>query len=101
MNKESDYIVGLDIGTTKICAIVARRNEHGKIEIVGVGKSESLGVARGVVANIDKTVDAIKKAVKEAEDLSGLEIRDVYVGIAGQHIKSLQHRGILVRENTD
>ncbi|MBA2423216.1 MAG: cell division protein FtsA [Chitinophagales bacterium] len=97
----SEFIVGLDIGTTKICVIVARRNEHGKIEVVGIGKSESLGVSRGVVANIDKTVDAISKAVRDAEDNSGVEIRNVYVGIAGQHIKSLQHRGILVRDNMD
>lgn len=97
----SEFIVGLDIGTTKICVIVARRNEHGKIEVVGMGKSESLGVSRGVVANIDKTVDAISRAIHEAEDHSGVEIRNVYVGIAGQHIKSLQHRGILVRDNLD
>jgi cell division protein FtsA len=97
----SEFIVGLDIGTTKICVIVARKNEHGKIEVVGMGKSESLGVSRGVVANIDKTVDAITKAVREAEDTSGVEIKNVYVGIAGQHIKSLQHRGILVRDNLD
>ena len=97
----SEFIVGLDIGTTKICAIVARKNEHGKIEVVGMGKSESLGVSRGVVANIDTTVDAITKAIREAEDHSGVEIKNVYVGIAGQHIKSLQHRGILVRDSLD
>lgn len=97
----SEFIVGLDIGTTKICAIVARKNEHGKIEVVGIGKSESLGVSRGVVANIDKTVDAITKAVREAEAISGVVIKNVYVGIAGQHIKSLQHRGILVRDSLD
>ncbi|MCY7409427.1 MAG: cell division protein FtsA [Chitinophagales bacterium] len=97
----SEYIVGLDIGTTKICAIVAKRNEFGKIQIEGIGTSESFGVSRGVVANIDKTVDAIKKAVKEAEDNSGVDIKSVYVGIAGQHIKSLQHRGILVRDNVE
>ncbi len=97
----NDFIVGLDIGTTKICALVGRKNEHGKIEIVGMGKADSLGVMRGVVANIDKTVEAIKQAVRDAEDQSGVEIKNVYVGIAGQHIKSLQHRGIIVRENTE
>ncbi|MEI7803212.1 MAG: cell division protein FtsA, partial [Bacteroidota bacterium] len=61
-----EYIVGLDIGTTKICVLVGRKNEHQKIEIVGIGKSDSHGVMRGVVSNIDKTVDAIKKAVREA-----------------------------------
>ncbi len=97
----SEYIVGLDIGTTKICAMVGKKNEHGKIEIVGMGKADSLGVMRGVVANIEKTVDAIRKALQDAEDISGIPIRNIYVGIAGQHIKSLQHRGILTRENNE
>lgn len=96
-----EYIVGLDIGTTKICCMVGRKNENGKVEIVGMGKADSQGVLRGVVANIDRTVDAIKKAVQDAEDMSGVPIKNVYVGIAGQHIKSLQHRGILTREKTD
>jgi cell division protein FtsA len=98
---QSEFIVGLDIGTTKICAIVARKNEHGKIEVVGMGRADSLGVSRGVVANIDKTTDAILKAVHEAEDISQVSIKNVYVGIAGQHIKSLQHRGILTRDSVD
>ena len=76
-------------------------NEHNKIEVLGVGKADSFGVMRGVVANIDKTVDAIKQAVKDAEAKSGVEIRDVYVGIAGQHIRSLQHRDILTREDVE
>ena len=97
----NDYIVGLDIGTTKIACLVGRRNEHGKIEIVGMGKAESLGVMRGVVANIEKTVDAIKIAVAEAEKNTGVKIKNVYVGIAGQHIKSLQHRGIIVRDDME
>ena len=101
MINAQEFIVGLDIGTTKICVLVGRKNEHGKIEIVGVGKSDSHGVMRGVVSNIDKTVDAIKKAVKEAEDSSGVEIRNVYVGIAGQHIRSMQHRGQLLRNNAE
>ncbi len=93
----NEIIVGLDIGTTKICAIVGKKNEFGKVEILGMGKSESLGVMRGVVANIEKTVNSIKMAVQEAEQKAGVEIADVYVGIAGQHIKSLQHRGMLTR----
>ena len=102
MNNENNRIVtGLDIGTTKICVIVGRLNEHNKIEVLGVGKADSFGVMRGVVANIDKTVDAIKQAVKDAEAKSGVEIRDVYVGIAGQHIRSLQHRDILTREDAE
>lgn len=97
----SEIVVGLDIGTTKIVAIVGRRNENGKIEILGMGKSESFGVARGVVQNIDKTVEAIKTAVAEAEAKSGVDIKIVNVGIAGQHIKSVQHRGIKTRSSLD
>jgi cell division protein FtsA len=97
----SEIVVGLDIGTTKIVAIVGRRNEHGKLEILGLGRSESIGVTRGVVANIEKTVHSIDLAVQEASQKAGVEIRVVNVGIAGQHIKSLQHRGIRVRSNMD
>jgi cell division protein FtsA len=95
----SEIIVGLDIGTTKIACIVGRKNEHGKIEVIGMGKSESLGVTRGVVANIEKTVQSIKAAVEQAELKSGVEIKVVNVGIAGQHIKSLQHRGMITRNS--
>jgi cell division protein FtsA len=98
---ESQIIVGLDIGTTKICAIVGRKNEFGKIEILGMGKSESVGVTRGVVSNIASTIESIKTAVAEAESKSGVEIRVVNVGIAGQHIKSLQHRGIRTRKSLE
>lgn len=96
-----DIIVGLDIGTTKISAIVGRRNNYGKIEVLGMGRADSFGVLRGVVANIDKTVQAIQLAVAEAESKSGHKITEVYVGIAGQHIKSLQHRGILTRDSLE
>jgi len=97
----SDIVVGLDIGTTKIACIVGRRDEHGKIEILGIGRSDSLGVSRGVVANIDKTVQAIKAAVEEAENKTGHKVKYVNVGIAGQHIKSLQHRGIYTRDSLE
>jgi cell division protein FtsA len=95
----SQIVVGLDIGTTKIACFVGRKNEHGKIEILSMGKSESLGVMRGMVSNIDKTVQSIRAAVEEAQSrVEGeLNIRVVNVGIAGQHIKSLQHRGIHTR----
>lgn len=99
--ESSQIVAGLDIGTTKIACIVGRRDEYGKIEILGIGKSESLGVARGVVQNIDMTVQAITAAVAEAEQKTGEKIRYVNVGIAGQHIKSLQHRGILTRESVE
>ncbi|UOR03803.1 cell division protein FtsA [Hymenobacter aerilatus] len=94
-------VVGLDIGTTKICALVGRKNEFGKLEILGMGKAVSEGVVRGIVSNIDKTVDAIKRAIRQAEEQSGINIGVVNVGIAGQHIKSLQHNGSITRASTD
>jgi cell division protein FtsA len=96
-------IVGLDIGTTKIACFIGVENEHEKIEILSMGSSVSLGVSRGMVSNINNTVESIKKAVEEAKNrLTGeLIIRNVIVGIAGQHIKSLQHRGIHTRIQTE
>jgi cell division protein FtsA len=96
-----EIIVGLDIGTTKIACLVGRKTDHGKIEILGIGKAPSLGVTRGVVSNIEKTVQSIRAAVEEAESKSGIEIKVVNVGIAGQHIKSLQHRGMITRDSID
>ena len=84
--------VGLDIGTTKIVAMVGRKNEYNKLEILGIGKSKSLGVHRGVVNNITQTIQSIQQAVQDAEAESGAKIEEVTVGIAGQHIRSLQHR---------
>ncbi|MFY8138637.1 MAG: cell division protein FtsA [Flavobacteriales bacterium] len=97
----SDLVVGLDIGTTKIACLVGRRTENGKIELLGIGKSESVGVSRGVVANIERTVASIKAAVAEASDKSGVDIKLVNVGIAGQHIKSLQYNGMRTRKNSE
>lgn len=95
-----DVVAAVDIGTTKVCALVGRKNQYGKLDILGIGKVESEGVMRGVVTNIEKTVNAIKEAITVAERGTGFPIRAVHVGIAGQHIKSLQHRGILMRDNT-
>lgn len=100
-NLGSDLVVGLDIGTTKIAAIVGRKNEFGKVEILGVGKAESLGVSRGVVVNIEQTVASIKAAVAIAADKANVDIGEVIVGIAGQHIKSVQHRGMITRQSLD
>ena len=97
----SDIIVGLDIGTTKVSIIIGRRNKFNKIEILGTGKSISSGVSRGIVSNIDKTVTSIKLALEEVEKKDNIKIREVVVGIAGQHIKSLQHRGEIVRDNIE
>ena len=99
--EKSGIIVGLDIGTTKIAVIVGRKNEHGKIDILGYGKVPSIGVKRGVVANIDNTVQSIKDAVAEASAKSKVDIKYVNVGIAGQHIKSMQHRGSMIREDSE
>lgn len=97
--EKPEIVVGLDIGTTKICAIIGCRTETGKLEILGMGKAESAGVMRGVVTNIDKTVSGILEAARVAGDKANVDIRVVNVGIAGQHIRSLQHRGILTRNN--
>ena len=99
--ESSDIVVGLDIGTTKICVIIGRKNEFGKLEILGMGKAVSEGVMRGEVTNIEKTVASINKAVSEAEEDAGIRVGQVIVGIAGQHIKSLQHRGIKMRNTLD
>gem|GEM_PF-5800533 len=98
---ERPIIVGLDIGTTKICVTVGRRSGTNKIEVIGMGKTESSGVSRGVVANIQKTVNSITRAIAIASEQSRVEIETVNVGIAGQHIKSIQHRGLLTKKNDD
>lgn len=98
---EQNISVGLDIGTTKIVAMVGRKNEYGKLEILGIGKSKSLGVHRGVVNNITQTIQSIQLAVQEAEAASGATIEEVTVGIAGQHIRSLQHSDYITRPNSD
>ncbi len=94
-------IVGLDIGTTKICALVGRNNEQGMFEVLGMGVAASEGVVRGMITNIDKTVLAITKAIKQAEHTSNIDINVVNVGIAGRHIKSTLHRGSITREAVD
>lgn len=99
--EQGKYSVGLDIGTTKIVAIIGKENEYGKIEILGTGRSKSLGVHRGVVNNITQTISSIQQAVEQAEVNSGLKIGSVVVGIAGQHIRSLQHSDYITRPNAE
>ncbi|MRI63253.1 cell division protein FtsA [Ornithobacterium rhinotracheale] len=99
MENMNQIAVGLDIGTTKIVAMIGRKNEFGKLEILGVGRAKSLGVHRGVVTNITNTVNSIKEAIQKAEEDSGYKITEVTVGIAGQHIRSLQHSDYITREN--
>jgi len=90
-----NMIVGLDIGTTKVCAVVASSDENGKINILGVGRSPSDGMMRGVVTHIEKTIRSISNAVSEAQSQSGVVIKSVVVGIAGDHIQSFQSRGVI------
>lgn len=99
--EQSKYSVGLDIGTTKIVAIIGRENEYGKIEVLGSGRSRSLGVHRGVVNNITQTITSIQQAVEQAELNAGLKIGSVVVGIAGQHIRSLQHSDYITRTDAE
>jgi cell division protein FtsA len=102
MNNEQPIIVGLDIGTTKIAVIAGRKNEFGKLEILGFGKANSNGVKHGQVLNIDETIKAIRTALENCfASNPNLDVNEVYVGIAGHHIKSLQTRGDIVRQATD
>ncbi|OBX22484.1 MULTISPECIES: cell division protein FtsA [Bizionia] len=98
---EGTIAIGLDIGTTKIVAMIGRKNEYGKVEILGIGKSKSLGVHRGVVNNITQTIQSIQLAVQEAEAACDVKIENVTVGIAGQHIRSLQHSDYITRANSE
>ena len=98
---DKNFSFFLDIGTTKIVAMVGEKNQFNKVKVLGVGKSQSLGVHRGVVNNITQTIQSIKIAVDEAQSKSGIEVKEVAVGIAGQHIRSLQHSDYITRENPD
>lgn len=97
--ENNNFAVGLDIGTTKIVAMIGRYNEYGKMEILGIGKAKSLGVHRGVVNNITQTIQSIQQAVEDAETNSGIQIAEVVAGIAGQHIRSLQHSDYITRKD--
>src|SRR5512136_2352224 len=94
-------IVGLDLGTTKVCAIVGEVKETGQVDIIGIGISPSYGLKKGVVVNIDSTVESVKKAVSEAELMAGVEIHSVYVGISGSHIKGINSRGVVAIKNKE
>ena len=101
MSKKEQYVAAIDIGTTKIVAIVGKKNENGKIEILGLSKTPSKGVKRGVVLNIEETVNAIQTTVDDVQKRSGILFTEVFVGIAGQHIKSMKSRGYIMREAYD
>jgi cell division protein FtsA len=95
MPKDRNLVVGLDIGTTKVCAIVAEMNGGQAVDIIGVGHSPSRGLRKGVVVDIEATVDSIRRAVEDAELMAGVEIRSAFVGIAGGHIKGINSRGVV------
>jgi cell division protein FtsA len=99
MNKTEQYVAAIDIGTTKIVAIVGTKNENDRIEILGLSKALSKGVKRGVVLNIEETVNAIRTTVEDVQRRSGILFSEVFVGIAGQHIKSMKNRGYIMRDS--
>ena len=99
--RDVDDVVGLDVGTTKICAVIAKRSPRGGLDVVGVGTAPSRGLRRGVVVNIDSTVEAIKVAVAEAEQMAGAEVGAVYVGVAGGHIRGTNSRGVVAVSGKD
>src|SRR5256884_2887555 len=99
--KVPDLIVGLDVGTTKICAVIGEPAAHGGLDVVGVGTAPSRGLRRGIVVNIDSTVEAIKAAVAEAEKMATVEVAGVYVGVAGGHIRGVNSRGVVAVSGKD
>jgi len=99
MSHTENLIAAIDIGTTKVVAIIGKRKENGRIEILGISKTPSTGIKRGVVQNIDETVTAITKTIEEVQSYSGAIFSDVFVGIAGQHIKTIRNRGYINRDS--
>ena len=101
MSKDANLIVALDIGTTKVCAIVAEIKSPDEINVLGVGTHPSNGLKKGVVVNIDKTIESIKSAVDQAEEMSGCEIRSVYVGVAGGHVQGMSGHGMITLKSKE
>ncbi len=99
MNQKDRIVAAIDIGTTKIVSLIGRLNEHNRLEVLGISRSASKGVKRGVVLNIEETVNAIQNTISEAREQSGLQFSEVFVGIAGQHIKSVRNRGYVNRDS--
>ena len=93
--KKDRYVVGLDIGTHKVCAIVAEITDEGRLDVIGIGQAESKGLRKGVVINLEATVESIKRVVEEAELMAGVEIGSAYVGLAGTHIRGFNSRGVI------
>ena len=100
MNEDRVFL-GLDIGTTKIAAVIARLDEYNMLNIAGVGTAPSYGLRRGVVINIEKTVDSIVKAIDQAQLMAGTQVSEVYAGIAGDHIRSINSKGVIAVSGKD
>ncbi len=100
MAKKNSIVVGLDIGTSKVCAVVGEMTEHG-VEIIGVGSHPSQGLRKGVVINIEATVSSLKKAVEEASLMAGCEIHTVFTSLSGGHIKAFNSHGIVAVKNKE
>uniref|UniRef100_A0A7C4ETT0 Cell division protein FtsA n=1 Tax=Desulfomonile tiedjei TaxID=2358 RepID=A0A7C4ETT0_9BACT len=101
MSRSEEIVVGLDVGTTKICAIIGEVNSEGVVDIIGVGSAQSRGLRRGVVVNIDHTVASIRKAVNDAELMAGCQAESVYAGISGGHIKGINSHGVIAIKNRE
>jgi cell division protein FtsA len=101
MSRSENTVVGLDVGTTKICAIIGEVNADGAVDIIGVGASPSRGLRRGVVVNIDHTVSSIRKAVEDAELMAGCRAETVYAGISGGHIRGINSHGVIAIKNRE
>ena len=101
MSEKEKFIAAIDIGTTKIVTLVGRKDPAGKLEVLALSKAPSKGVKRGVVQNIEETVNAIKSTVEEVQGTSGVPFAEVFVGIAGQHIKSIRNRGYINRDSDE
>ncbi|MBL8995020.1 MAG: cell division protein FtsA, partial [Spirochaetia bacterium] len=95
MTSENQIVASLDIGTTKVCVVIARMKDDGTLEVIGVGVQNSIGLSKGVIVNIEQTVTAVKKAVEEAELQAGVEVTSLYVGIAGSHIEGINSRAVI------
>ena len=95
MAKQEKYIVGVDVGTSKICVVVGEIKDGGQLDVIGIGSAESHGLRKGIVVSLEKTVEGVKKAIEEAELMAGIEISQVFVGISGNHIKGFNSRGVI------
>ena len=95
MAKNDNYIVGIDIGTSKVCVLISELSDRGQVEIIGKGTAPMRGTRRGNITNLDQAVDALKRAVDEAEVMAGVQIESAYVGVAGDHIRSVNSRGVV------